>query len=81
MPAIVGMPQQRAAERKGGGVCVCMCVRAQGQWVLCSVQAAPFQRCVELCWQPSDCELKLLASLDACLKQSSTAFQTSVSTL
>lgn len=29
MPAIVGMPQQRAAERKGGGVCVCMCVRAR----------------------------------------------------
>lgn len=65
--------------KEGGGVCVCVC--AQGQWVLCSVQAAPFQRCVELCWQPSDCGLKLLASLDACLKQSSTAFQNSVSTL
>lgn len=68
-------------QQKGRGRCVCVCVCAQGQWVLCSVQAAPFQRCVELCWQPSDCGLKLLASLDACLKQSSTAFQNSVSTL
>lgn len=67
---------QHTPERKGE-VCryVCVCAQRSVGFKLCSSCSLS-----EMRWQPSDRGPKLLAGLDASLKQSRAAFQTSVST-